>query len=125
MTQKANIKIFYADEMLKNSEEGARHLSSNKYIHHYDEGPAEKLDSLLGEYMAKDATEAGIWQTRIAKANSKAGQIFHHQETVDYLKDLHEFRPHFNVDEFFSINFCVKNMHNVNGAVRTFTFKSK
>ena len=122
MTQKTGVTSCSADEMTKNGDEGARHLSSNQYIHHYDEGPAEKLDSLLGQYLSKEVGEANLWCNRIAKVNSKAGQIFHHAETVEYLKALRECRPHFNVDQFFSIKFCMEKLHSVNGAVSEFTY---
>ena len=107
--------------MLKDKEAGARHLSSNKYVHHLDEGPAEKLESLLAEYLAVEADDAPAklenWIVAAAKVNSKVGQIFHHSETVVFLKALREFRPHFNMDEFFSVKFCGDTIHKVNGAV--------
>jgi hypothetical protein len=107
---------------MRNGGEGARHLSSNAYVHHYNEGPAERLDSWLADYLVQASTstkkQLQAWINRNAKAkNSKLGQIFNHQETRHYLSTLTELRPHFNEDEYFSMNFCVDKLHKVNGAV--------
>jgi hypothetical protein len=108
--------------MMKDGEAGARHLASNKYVHRYNEGPAEKLDGLLQEYSVQEnnGVDAQMkrWIQGITRANSKYGQIFHHAETREYLKALNEFRPHFNVDTYFSASFCMERLHAVNGAVR-------
>lgn len=105
--------------MLQNKAEGARHLSSNSYVHRFNEGPAEKLDGYLADYMAHEedwtASQLQTWINKNSKANSKLGQIFNHQETRDYLKA--QFRPHFNVDDYFSITFCIDKLHKWNGAV--------
>jgi hypothetical protein len=39
--------------MLANREEGARHLSSNKGVHHYVARPAENMDKHIGDYRVK------------------------------------------------------------------------
>jgi hypothetical protein len=113
----------YSGEMLKNSDEGARHLASNLHIHHYDEGPAEKLDSILADYLAVKASEneeqQAAWLVKQTKVSSKHGQIFNHDETCKYLIMLREFRPHFNVDQYFSVKFCTNQYHKYSGAVST------
>jgi hypothetical protein len=108
--------------MLKNRAAGARHISSNAYVHHYDEGPAEKLDAWLTEYLAQaelmTPKELQGWISKVSKAkNSKLGQILNHEETRSYLETLRQFRPHFNVDHIFSMNFCVDALHDINGGV--------
>jgi hypothetical protein len=106
---------------MRNREAGARHVSSNRRIHHYDEGPAEKLDSLLADYLAVEAENNGArkdnWITWTTRVSSKQGQVFNHTEMLEYLKALREFRPHFNVDTYFSVKFCMETLHNVNGSV--------
>jgi hypothetical protein len=108
--------------MLKDSEAGARHLSSNAYVHHYFEGPAERLDSKYANYEAErdsgSAKQLQMWINGLSKAkDSKLGQIFNHAETREYIEILREFRPHFNVNAYFSQKFCGGKLHNVNGAV--------
>jgi hypothetical protein len=108
--------------MLADGAAGARHLSSNAYTHHYDEGPAEKLDSWFADYLAqaeqKTPKQLQAWVSHIAKAkNSKLGQILNHTETREYLLQLRDFRPHFNVDSYFSMHFCMDTLHHINGAV--------
>jgi hypothetical protein len=112
------------EPLLKNRAAGARHLSSNAYIHHYDEGPAEKLDAWVTEYMAQTEQctprELQAWISKISKAkNSKLGQILNHEESRSYLEALREFRPHYNVDNIFSMNFCVDVLHDISGGVST------
>jgi hypothetical protein len=100
---------------------GARHLSSNRYIHHYYEGAAEKLDSWFAEYQfqaEKAPHQLQDWISQIAKVrNSRLGQIFNHPETLQYIAILRDFRPHFNDNTYFSMAFCADKLHNVNGAV--------
>jgi hypothetical protein len=108
--------------MLKNEAAGARHMSSNEYVHHYDEGAAEKLDSLYADFDAhrntKSAKKVQVWITRNARSRtSKLGQILNQPETREYIETLRDFRPHFNVDSFFSIAFCIGQMHHINGGV--------
>jgi hypothetical protein len=108
--------------MLADEQAGARHLSSNAYVHHYDEGPAEKLDSWFADYLAErqkgGERGAKAWLNKKSKKkNSKLGQIFNHKETAEYLLALREFRPHFNEDTFFSMNFCTGKLHKTNGGV--------
>ena len=110
--------------MLKDGERGARHLSGNVYTHRYNEGPAEKLDAWCMDYKSVqenggDKALKGWISTNAKEKNSKLGQIFNHAETRNYLTAVLEFRPHFNVDDIFSVNFCVDKLHNVNGAVRS------
>ena len=106
--------------MLDKKAEGARHLSKNTHVHHYSEGPAERLNGLLSDFLAlsDDLAEQQKWLNWKAKhLDSKFGQVFHHKETVEYLQELRQFRPHFNDDKIFAAPFCVDFMHDVNGAV--------
>jgi hypothetical protein len=99
---------------------GAHHLSKNTYVHHYSEGPAERLNGFLTDFMAMsgNAVERQQWLNGKAKrTDSRLGQIFNHEETIEYLVALRDFRPHFNDDNIFSAQFCVKQLHNVNGGV--------
>ncbi|KIL66948.1 hypothetical protein M378DRAFT_9652 [Amanita muscaria Koide BX008] len=114
--------ILYDEEpMLLNAAAGATHLSSNEYVHHYYEGPSERMEKYMAQYRSncdgKAAWEVEKWINTIAAQNSKVGQIFHHTETVNYLRQLSQFRPHFMLDSIYSEKFCIDKLHNVNGGM--------
>jgi hypothetical protein len=110
--------------MLSDGEAGARHIAENRYVHHYFEGPAERLASSVAEYLhRKNSTvsnDVKNWLAELARVKgSHLRQIFNHDETIEYLTTLREYRPHFHVNEYYSIKFCMKKLHLVHGAVRT------
>ncbi|KAM6488807.1 hypothetical protein JOM56_015733 [Amanita muscaria] len=120
--------VYDAAKMKAKDNAGARHLSKNASIHHYAEGPAEKLDGWLAEYVAERAlTEPAppkAWLADIARhKNSKLGQIFNHAETCLYLELLREYRPHYNEDDIYSIKYCIDKLHHINGGLITYTVK--
>jgi hypothetical protein len=105
---------------MEKGEEGARHLSKNTHIHHYSEGPAERLNGFLSDFLAmndKPAEQKNWVNHKAKKTDSRIGQILNHKETVEYLSALRQFRPHFNNDAIFSAPFCMDVIHDVNGAV--------
>ena len=105
--------------MLDQKAAGARHLSKNMHVHHYSEGPAERMNGLLTDYEALSDNASGqqAWLNLKAKAGSRLGQIFNHRETVEFMQALRQFRPHFNEDKILCIPFCVETLHDVNGGV--------
>jgi len=108
------------ESMLANGQVGARHLSSNEEVHHYNAGPSEKMDRHVCEYRTKSEAgraELGQWIAQITKANSKFGQVFNHEETVLYLETVWQYQPHFNVDPLFSVPFCISHLHKIYGGV--------
>jgi hypothetical protein len=106
------------EKMLKNKKEGAIHLSKNTYVHHYAEGPCERLSGLLMEYHAReDAGTVQDWINHETRHDSRIGQVFNRKESVEYLDALQEFRPHFNDDTIFSIKFCIEALQQVSGSV--------
>jgi hypothetical protein len=107
--------------MLANGAAGARHLSSNEEVHHYVAGPAERLDKQVGDYRMyrlQGSDKLVKWMAQITKGNSKAGQLFNHAESIQYMEQLCVYRPHFMVDAIYSIPFCLKTIHGTYGGVR-------
>lgn len=106
--------------MLANGAAAARHISSNEEVHHYVAGPAERMDKLVGDYRmysSQGSDKWASWIARITRSNSKNGQIFNHDETIEYLEQLRVYRPHYTVDSIYSIAFCIKNLHGTFGGV--------
>ncbi|KAM6491897.1 hypothetical protein JOM56_012535 [Amanita muscaria] len=120
--------VYDTGKMKAKDNAGARHLLKNASIHHYAEGPAEKLDGWLAEYVVERAlTEPAppkAWLVDIARhKNSKLGQIFNHAETCLYLELLREYWPHYNEDEIYSIKYCIDKLHHINSGLITYTVK--
>jgi hypothetical protein len=116
--------IIFLAPLLANGNAGANHLSSNAKVQHYDEGPAERLDGYVAKYEAKLAEGQGsnvpldAWLTDLSKRiNSKAGQVLHHEETLQYVRILRTYRPHFQVDSIYTVNFCMESLHHISGGV--------
>ena len=103
--------------MLANKCAGAHHLSKNTYVHHYSEGPAERLNGLLTDYLGMNSQERRSWINQLANKDSRLGKVLNCTESVEYLMSLREFRPHFNQDNIFSSAFCSNVLQDVNGAV--------
>ena len=103
--------------MLVNKGAGAHHLSKNTHVHHYSEGPSERLNGLLTDYLAKGTEERRGWLAHIGNKDSPLAKVLNCRESVEYLMALREFRPHFNDDAIFSTTFCSKVLQNVNGGV--------
>jgi hypothetical protein len=106
--------------MLANGEAGARHLSSNEEVHHYVVGPVEKMDKLVGDYqmtIEQGEDQFAQWKAQLTKVNSKYGQIFNHEEMVQYLELVRKYLPHYNINPIFSIPFCLCNLHMTYGGV--------
>jgi hypothetical protein len=113
--------------MVANGQAGARHLSSNEEVHHYVAGPAERMDRHVGDYHMH--REQGVerlshWLAQVTKASSKLGQLFNHSETLRYLERLYVYRPHYTVDEIFSIPFCMRSLHATTGGVSGYCYFS-
>jgi hypothetical protein len=111
--------------MLANENAGAHHLSKNTYVHHYSEGPAERLNGLVTDYQAMNTQQRRPWITKIASKDSRLGKVLNCKESVEYLMALREFRPHFNDDNIFSSLFCSTVVQGVNGAVSGMIFRSR
>ncbi|KAM6490054.1 hypothetical protein JOM56_014097 [Amanita muscaria] len=110
--------------LLANGNAGANHLSSNAKVQHYDEGPSERLDGYVAKYEAKLAEGQGstgpldAWLTDLSKRiDSRAGQVLHHEETLQYVRILRTYRPHFQVDSIYTVNFCMESLHNISGGM--------
>ncbi|KAM6489100.1 hypothetical protein JOM56_015414 [Amanita muscaria] len=118
------IIVYDKAPMVANGNAGANHLSSNAKVQHYDEGPAERLDGFVAKYEAKLAEGQGsnvpldAWLADLGKRiNSKAGQVLHHAETLQYVRILRTYRPHFQVDSIYTVNFCVGSLHHISGGM--------
>jgi hypothetical protein len=114
----------FAEPLLKDSAAGARHLSDNDIVLHYDAGPAERLERLFERYLTeaerRTAKDLATWLSGEARAkNSKIAQIFNHAESRQYLKALMEFSPHFMIEEFYSMGFCTDFLQCSAGGVST------
>ena len=97
---------------------GTWHLSSNEEVHHYVAGPTEQLDKHIRDHWMHEDTgdkKHTQWLGQLMKANSKNSQSFNHKETVQYLKWVWVYQPHYNIDPIFSIPFCLKNLHVTSG----------
>lgn len=99
------------------------HLSRNIASAQYLETDGERLLMTLQAYMMKKGrTGSAEVVTEYLKKlgsdqNSAMGQIFNHEETVEYMQNLHDFGTIFHYHKTLTAKWIQHHLHNISGGV--------
>lgn len=99
------------------------HLSRNVASQQYLETDGEKLLMILKVYVMKKALPHGeeVVAEYVKKLGtdmtSGVGQVFNHEETVEYLQTLHRYGHIFHYHQVMTTKWIQRNLHRISGGV--------